>query len=110
LPLLERVRVEVYLPDLPLSEYQNLLRSLEEQFTYTFGGCSTLGSLEGSYLSHRGTRITDRINVIYVDAALASSTEFAIVAAYVCALKVAAIEALEEEAVLISVEPVYHAV
>jgi hypothetical protein len=110
LPLLERVRVEVYLPDLPLSEYQNLLRSLEEEFTYTFGGCSTLRSLEGSYLSHSGARIRDRINVIYVDAALALSTEFAIVAAYVCALKLAATEALEEETVLISVEQVYHAV
>jgi len=34
LPLLERVRVEVYLPDPHLIEYDNLLRSFEEEFTY----------------------------------------------------------------------------
>jgi len=38
LPLLERVRVEAYLPDLPSSEYQNLFGPFEEEFTYAFGG------------------------------------------------------------------------
>ena len=42
MPLLERTRVEVYLPDLPSSEYQNLLRSFEEEFTYAFGGAIEL--------------------------------------------------------------------
>ena len=40
MPLLERVRVEVYLPDPSHLEYENLLLSLEEEFTYAFGGCS----------------------------------------------------------------------
>lgn len=38
MPLLERTRVEVYQPDLPSSEYQDLLRSFEEELTYAFGG------------------------------------------------------------------------
>jgi hypothetical protein len=63
LPLLERVRVEVYLPDLSSSEYQNLLRSFEEEFTYACGGTSIVRGLQGSYLSESGQRIPDRINV-----------------------------------------------
>ena len=110
LPLLERVRVEVYLPDLPSSEYQNLLRSFEEEFTYAFGGSSIVRGLEGSYLSESGERIPDRINLLYSDVPLALSTNFDSLAAYVGELRRAAIEALSEEAVLISVEQVYHAV
>jgi len=110
LPLLERVRVEVYLPDLPSSEYQNLLQSFEEEFTYAFGGASIVRGLEGSYLSESGEHIPDRINLLYSDAPLALSTNFEKVAAYVGELKRTAMEALPEEAVLISVEQIYHAV
>jgi hypothetical protein len=110
LPLLERVRVEVYLPDLPSSQYQNLLRSLEEEFTYAFGGSSILRGLEGSYLSQLGERIPDRINLLYSDAPLALSSDFDTLASYLHELKRAATEALSEEAVLISVEQVYHVV
>jgi hypothetical protein len=109
LPLLERTRVEIYLPDLPKSEYQNLLQSFQEELTYAFGGTSTVRGLEGSYLSAFGELIPDRISVLYSDAPLALSTDFATVAAYVRELKNAATEALSEEAVLISVEQVYHA-
>ena len=110
MPLPERVRVEVYLPDLPTSEYQNLLRSFEEEFTYAFGGCSILRGLEGSYLSASGERIADRISVLYSDAPLALSTNFDSLAAYVGELRRAAMVALSEESVLISVAQVYHAV
>jgi hypothetical protein len=66
--------------------------------------------LEGSYLSALGERIPDRINLLYSDAPLALSTDFAIVAAYVRELKSAAMEAVLEETVLISVQQVYHEV
>ena len=110
MPLLERVRVEVYLPDLPSSEYQNLLRSFEEEFTYAFGGSTVVRGLEGNYLSEAGERISDRINLHYSDAPVALSTNFDSLAVYVRELKSAALEALSEETVLISVEQVYHAV
>jgi len=110
LPLLERVRVEVYLPDGLSFEYQHLLQFLEEELTYTFGGTTIVRGLEGSYLSESGNRIPDRINLLYSDAPLALSTEFVSIAAYVRELKSAVLEALPEEAVLISVEQVYHAV
>ena len=110
MPLLERTRVEVYLSDLPSSQYQNLLQSFEEELTYAFGGSSIVRGLEGSDLSVSGEQIHDQVNLLYSDAPLALSTDFAIVAAYVRELKSAAMEALAEENVLISVEQVYHAV
>jgi hypothetical protein len=85
------------------------LRSFEEELTYTFGGCSIVRGLEGSYLSEAGDRIPDRINLVYSDAPLALSTNFDTVAAYVGELKRVSMEVLAEEAVLISVEQVYHA-
>jgi hypothetical protein len=87
LPLLERVRVEVYIPDLPADAYRNLLRSFEEEFTYAFGGCTIVSGLEGSYLSKTGRRIPDRINLIYTDLPLALSTNFDRMARYTGELK-----------------------
>ena len=65
MPLLERARVEVYIPNLPAPHYHNLLRAFEEEFTYAFGGCTIVGGLEGSYLSTAGVKTPDRINLIY---------------------------------------------
>jgi hypothetical protein len=110
LPLLERVRVEVYDPDLPATAYRNLLLSFEEEFTYAFGGCTIMRGLDGNYLSHTGLKIPDRINLIYTDLPLALSTNFESVARYADELKQAAIEALAEETVLVAVTQVYHTI
>lgn len=76
MPLLERVRIEVYLPDPHITEYDNLLRCFEYEFTYAFGGCTIIRGLEGCYLSTFGDRITGRINLIYADVPLALSVDF----------------------------------
>jgi hypothetical protein len=110
LPLLERVRIEVYIPDPHHPEYDKLLRTLEEEFTYTFGGCTILRGLDGSYLFQLGSHIPDRINLIYTDAPLALSVDFALVAGYAGKLKSSASEALTEEAVMVAVEQIYHVV
>jgi hypothetical protein len=109
LPLLERVRVEVYIPDLPTASYRNLLEAFNEEFTYAFGGCTVVRGLDGSYLSRAGTKTPDRINLIYTDLPLALSTNFENVARYADRLKQAALESLEEEAILVVVSQVYHA-
>jgi hypothetical protein len=46
LPLSEKARIEVYLPDLPAPAYRELLDVLNREFTYTFGGCSILQGQE----------------------------------------------------------------
>jgi hypothetical protein len=48
LPLSEKARIEVYLPDLARFAYQDLLDTLEREFTYTFGGCTIVRGLEGT--------------------------------------------------------------
>jgi hypothetical protein len=63
LPLLEKARIEVYIPDLPKHVYQDLLNTFANEFTYTFGGCSIIRGLDGSYLSNAGIIIQDRINI-----------------------------------------------
>lgn len=108
--LLERVRVEAYIPNLPAAAYRDLLLSFEEEFTFAFGGCTIVRGLDGNYLSHAGVKTLDRINLIYTDLPLALSTNFARVARYAGELKQAAFEALTEEAILVAVMQVYYAV
>ena len=85
MPLSEKARIEVYIPDLPQQIYQNLLDALAQEFTYTFGGATIIRGLDGSYLSRLGVR------------------------RYTDALREAAFEALTEEAILVVVLQVYHA-
>jgi hypothetical protein len=82
LPLSERARVEVYLPDLPRAAYQSLLNELTQEFTYTLGGCTIIRGLDGSYLSQAGSQIQDRINLIYTDTPYAFEENFEIVSTY----------------------------
>ena len=109
MPLLERARIELYLPDLPTAAYQNLLGAFDQEFTYAFGGCTIVRGLSGSYLSRAGVKTPDRINLIYTDLPLALSTNFESVARYAEELKQVAFESLIEEAVLVVVTQVYHA-
>lgn len=109
MPRSERARVEVYLPDLPRAAYQDLLNELAQKFTYTFGGCTIIRGLDGSYLSQAGMQIQDRINLIYTDTPYAFEENIETVSAYAEKLKSAVDTALEEEAVLITVAKIYHA-
>ena len=108
MPLSERARIEVYLPDLPRLSYQDLLDALTSEFTYAFGGCTIIRGLDGSYLSEAELPVQDRINLIYTDTPYTFADNFDAVSAYVDKLNRAALAALEEEAVLVVVSQVYH--
>lgn len=110
MPLLERARVEVYIPDLPAASYRKLLEAFDEEFTHAFGGCTIVRGLDGSYLSRAGRKTPDRINLLYTDLPLALSLNLESVARYAEELKQAAFEALAEEAILMAVAQVHHAV
>lgn len=109
MPLSEKARIEVYLPDLPKQVYQNLLETLEQEFTYTFGGSTIIRGLDGNYLSQAGFPIQDRVNLIYTDTTFAFEENFDRISRYTGELRKAAFEALEEEAILVVVLKVYHA-
>jgi hypothetical protein len=106
LPLSERARVDVYLPDLPKQSYQDLLDAFDQEFTYASGGCTVIRGLEGSYL---GLKTRDRINIIYTDTPFLLEENFQALSRYTEDIKAAAFEALSEEAILIVVFRVYHA-
>ena len=108
MPLSEKARVEVYLPDLPKQAYQNLLEALEQEFTYTFAGSTIIRGFDGSYLSQAGLPIRDRVNLIYTDAPFSFEENFDRISKYTDELRKAASEALEEEAILVVVLKVYH--
>lgn len=76
MPLFEKARAEIYLPDLPISGYEELLQPLDQELTYPFGGCTIVSGLDGSYLSRFGAKIRDRINLIYTDAPFALDDNF----------------------------------
>ena len=50
MPLLEQVRVEVYIPDPSIADYENLLRSFEAEFT--------LRSAEGAGYDSQGQALS----------------------------------------------------
>jgi hypothetical protein len=109
LSLSEKARIEVYLPDVSRPEYQHLLDELQQELTYTFGGCTTLRGLEGNYLSRGGVVIRDRVNLVYSDTPFTIEGNFALVARYADRLREAAFDALDEEAVLVAIFAVHHA-
>lgn len=108
MPLLEKARVEVYIPYLPTPTYGSLLETLERELTYTFGGCTVIRALDGNYRSRAGLRIQDRINLIHTDAPLPLGESVGSLSRYTDELKRAAFEALTEEAVLVAIFQAYH--
>jgi hypothetical protein len=55
LPLSEKARIEVYLPDVAHPAYAELLDVFDREFTYAFGGCTLARGRKGSYLSNLGS-------------------------------------------------------
>lgn len=108
MPLSERVRIEVYLPDVPRDAYQELLTVFEQEFTDTFGGCTTIRGVEGNDLSQSGGVIRDRINVVYTDPPFSFAEDRDKIAHSTDRLRQAAFEALDEEAILVAVFAIQH--
>jgi hypothetical protein len=101
--------IEVSLPDLPRPAYQDLLTAPEQEFSYSFGGCTTIRGLEGNYLSRGGAIMRDRINVVYTDTPFSFEEQLPAIERYAEEIRDAALCALEEEAVLIAVLRIHHA-
>lgn len=108
MPLSEKARVEVYIPDLPIESYQDLIDSFIQEFTYTFGGCSVARTVDGSYQSFKGLHVRDRIAIVYTDVGIRFTDNFEVLSRYTDRIRTAANEALEEEAVLVATFKVFH--
>ena len=108
MPLSEKVRVEIFIPDLPDPAYARLLEQLGDELTYAFGGCTVLPA-RGKYRSASGSIIHDKVNVLFADAPLHPSEDRRVIERYARGLQDAVAQALgEEEAVLVAAHTVSH--
>ena len=110
MPLLKRARIEVYLPERRRASYRRLRRALGEEFLWTFGGCTVIRNINGLYLDADGKADFDKISLIYADTPFDFDKNFAALSKYADELRKTAMEASDEESVLIVVHGIYHSV
>lgn len=108
MPRFEKTRIEVYIPDLPVPDYHNLLERLQREFTYAFGGSTVVHGLSGTYLSQSGLVVEDRMNLLYTDATLNFTTETDLIDEYADEVRDVAFSFLEEEVVLVTTQRICH--
>ena len=108
MPLSEKVRLEIFIPDPPDTAYRDLLEELATELSYAFGGCTEVAA-SGKYRSFEGFIFSDKINILFSDAPLLWERDRLALGQYVDWVRDAAQLALEqEEVVLVSVYPVAH--
>ena len=110
MPLSARARIEIYLPDRKRAVYRRLLKAFQQEFLQTFGGCTLIKDIKGLYLSENGKTDTDKINLVYTDTPFDFEKNFKALSGYADELREAALEAREEESILIVVHKIYHSV
>lgn len=64
MPLSEKIRIEIFIPDLPDPIYGRILEEFGDELSYAFGGC-TVVSTSGKYRSDAGLILPDRINILF---------------------------------------------
>ena len=108
MPLSEKVRIEIFIPDLPDPVYGRILEEFGDELSYAFGGC-TIASTFGKYRSDSGLILPDRINILFTDAPFVWEEDRDVIERYAEGLRDIIGQILkEEEAILISVYPVHH--
>jgi hypothetical protein len=108
LPLSEKVRIELFIPDLPDPIYFNLLERLGDELSYAFGGC-TVVQASGKYRSESGLMLPDKINILFTDTAFDWVKDQEVIGRYAAELQDAVSRALKnEEAILVAAYEVRH--
>ena len=106
--LSKRVRIEVYLPEKGASVYQRLRAAVEDEFLFTFGGCTVVSGIKGLYLRSGEKRERDSISLVFADMPFALDKNLKTISAYADAIREAASEALPEQSVMVVVHEIYH--
>ncbi len=83
-------------------------KAFEQEFLHTFGGCTVIKNIKGVYKGAADETHTDRINLVYADTPFDPDKHFDELAAYTDGLRAAALEASNEESILIVVHEIYH--
>jgi hypothetical protein len=109
LPLSEKVRIEVFIPDVPDPTYGRVLEELGNELSFAFGGC-TVVSTNGKYRSTAGAILPDKINLLFSDTPFLWDRDRLIIEQYAERIRSAVQRALaREESILAAFYPVYHA-
>jgi hypothetical protein len=108
LPLSEKIRIELFIPDLPDPVYSRLLQGLGDELSYAFGGCTVIPT-QGKYRSTAGFILPDKINILFTDTPFYWDKDRLLIEQYADGLRHVVQQALSsEEAILIAVYPTYH--
>jgi hypothetical protein len=83
-------------------------RAFESELLHTFGGCTVIKGIKGLYKGADGKTDKDRINLVYADTPFDFDEHFDQLSKYTDELRQAALEASDEESVLIVVHSIYH--
>ena len=110
MPLLKRARIEIYLPQRGRSDYARLQSAFESEFLHTFGGCTVIKNIKGLYLGSDGEVDGEPVNLVYSDTPFEFDGHFAEISRYTDELREAALEASDEESVLVVVQQIYHSI
>ena len=109
MPLSEKVRIEVFIPDLPDPVYGRMLDELGNELSYAFGGC-TVVMTSGKYRSSDGAILPDKVNLLFSDTPFLWKRDRLIIEQYAERVRSAVQGALAgEESILAAFYPVYHA-
>ena len=106
--LSKRARIEAYLPEKKAKVYRNLRKAVENEFLFTFGGCTVIERIEGLYLRSAKKPERDNITLVYADMPFGLEENFRTLEDYADAVREAAAEALPEQSVLVAVHEIYH--
>jgi hypothetical protein len=108
LPLSEKVRIEIFIPDLPDPVYDRILKEFGDELSYAFGGC-TITASSGKYRSASGLILPDRINILFSDTPFDWERDRDLIERYAEELQDVIQRTLEgEEAILVALHPVHH--
>ena len=108
MPLSEKVRIEIFIPDLPDPIYDRILEEFSDELSYAFGGC-TITPSSGKFRSASGVILPDKINILFTDTPFEWKKDRIVLTQYAEELHDIIQRALEgEEAILVSVHPIYH--
>ena len=108
MPLSAKVRVEIFIPDLPDPVYDLILEEFGDELTYAFGGC-TITASSGKYRSAAGLILPDKVNIRFSDTPFDWARDHVVIERYAEELQDVIRHALEdEEAILIALHPIYH--
>ena len=108
MPLSKRARIEIYIPERETSDYALLENVFEQEFLYTFGGSTVIRNIKGMYLGSDGRTEVEPVSLIYSDTPFDFDEHFEEIEQYTDELRNAALEASDEESILIVVNAIYH--